>query len=75
MSQLSELATLMSALTLAGSLSSFVGSAFILICYAILPIDYHFRHVLIINLSIAGEKSVAIMMNDGQISWQISLTD
>ena len=55
MPHLTHVETLISALTLAGSLSSVVGSTFILACYAILPLEYHFRHVLILNLSIAGE--------------------
>jgi hypothetical protein len=53
MPQLPESVTVTTALTLTGSLSSLLGSAFILICYAVLPLEYHFRHVLILNLSIA----------------------
>jgi hypothetical protein len=45
---------------LAGSLASLAGSAFILMCYTILPLEYNFRHVLILNLSIAGEQVVTI---------------
>jgi len=41
------------AVTLTCSLLSFVGSGFILICYSILPLKQHFRHILIINLAIA----------------------
>ena len=39
--------------TLVGSLSSFLGAGFILICYMILPQKRHFRHALIINLAVA----------------------
>ena len=60
MQQLSEFSIVLSSLTLAASLSSLVGAAFILICYAILPLEYHFRHVLILNLSIAGEQFITV---------------
>lgn len=40
--------------TLTGSLLSFLGTAFILICYLILPQKRHIRHALIINLTVAG---------------------
>ncbi|KAF9003677.1 G protein-coupled glucose receptor regulating Gpa2-domain-containing protein [Cyathus striatus] len=39
------------ALNLVGSLSSFIGSAFIIVTYVILPTKCHFRHVLILNLA------------------------
>ncbi|KAF8626425.1 hypothetical protein AX15_004887 [Amanita polypyramis BW_CC] len=42
-----------SAVTLASSLLSMLGSGFMLICYLILPLRYHFRHILILNLGIA----------------------
>jgi hypothetical protein len=38
---------------LIGSLSSFLGAGFILLCYCLLPQKRHFRHALIINLAIA----------------------
>ncbi|KAF8337207.1 G protein-coupled glucose receptor regulating Gpa2-domain-containing protein [Amanita rubescens] len=41
------------AVTLGCSLLSVVGSGFILVCYSILPLQHHFRHILIINLAIA----------------------
>lgn len=41
--------------TLTGSLLSLLGTAFILICYLILPQKRHIRHALIINLTVAGE--------------------
>ena len=41
--------------TLTGSFLSLLGSAFILICYLILPQKRHIRHALIINLTVAGE--------------------
>lgn len=40
--------------TLTGSLLSLLGTAFILICYMILPQKRHIRHALIINLTVAG---------------------
>ncbi|KAI9838738.1 MAG: hypothetical protein M1838_004538 [Thelocarpon superellum] len=39
--------------TVIGSLLSFIGAGFILICYALLPQKRHFRHALIINLAIS----------------------
>ena len=55
MSQLSEISIVVSALTLAASSLSVIGSGFILFCYAILPLEYHLRCVLILNLAVAGE--------------------
>ncbi|KAF3929726.1 hypothetical protein AA313_de0209220 [Arthrobotrys entomopaga] len=40
-------------LNLIGSLTSFLGSGFIVITYLILPLKRHFRHSLILNLAIA----------------------
>ncbi|KAK6522422.1 hypothetical protein TWF281_002983 [Arthrobotrys megalospora] len=40
-------------LSLIGSLSSFIGSGFIVVTYLLLPIKRHFRHSLILNLAIA----------------------
>ncbi|KAK6330600.1 hypothetical protein TWF718_002798 [Orbilia javanica] len=40
-------------LNLIGSLSSFLGSGFIVVTYLLLPIKRHFRHSLILNLAIA----------------------
>src|SRR6266576_1176407 len=52
--QLPPIKVAITAITLACSLLSFVGSGFMLICYSILPLQHHFRHILIINLAIAG---------------------
>jgi hypothetical protein len=49
------------ALTVTASLLSLVGTAFILICYLILPHKQHIRHALIVNLTLAG-KSEGIRM-------------
>ena len=46
-----------SIVTAIASIPSVVGSGFILICYSILPLNNHFRHVLILNLAVAGELS------------------
>lgn len=43
--------------TAVASITSVIGSGFILVCYSILPLDYHFRHVLILNLAVSGELS------------------
>ncbi|KAF8344578.1 hypothetical protein F5887DRAFT_264433 [Amanita rubescens] len=43
----------MAAVMATASLSSMIGSAFILICYAILPFGHHFRHILILNLALS----------------------
>jgi hypothetical protein len=55
MSQLSEVSIALAGLSLAASSLSLIGSGFILFCYAILPLEYHLRCVLILNLAIAGE--------------------
>ena len=52
--QLPPIEVAATAVTLGCSLLSFVGSGFILVCYSILPLRHHFRHILIINLAIAG---------------------
>ncbi len=44
------------AVTAAASLLSLIGSGFILVCYAILPLDHHFRHILILNLATSGKR-------------------
>ncbi|KAF8621918.1 hypothetical protein AX15_007413 [Amanita polypyramis BW_CC] len=44
-------ATALTALSTIASLFSTIGSGSILICYSILPLDYHFRHILILNLA------------------------
>jgi hypothetical protein len=43
--------------TATASITSVIGSGFILVCYTVLPLDYHFRHVLILNLAVSGEES------------------
>ncbi|KAL0950073.1 hypothetical protein HGRIS_010077 [Hohenbuehelia grisea] len=43
----------LSVLNFVGSLASAIGSGFILLCYLVLPLRKHFRHVLIINLAMA----------------------
>ncbi|TFK35764.1 hypothetical protein BDQ12DRAFT_759106 [Crucibulum laeve] len=48
-----HLPTTISGIYLAGSLLSLFGSGFILLCYLILPMKHHFRHVLILNLATA----------------------
>jgi hypothetical protein len=42
-------------ITVTVSLLSFVGTAFILIYYLILPHKRHVRHALIMNLTLVGE--------------------
>jgi len=37
----------------AGSLLSFIGASFILVCYMLLPMKRHFRHTLILSLAVA----------------------
>jgi len=37
-----------------GSTSSFLGATFIIVCYLLLPTKRHFRHILILNLALAG---------------------
>ncbi|KAF8712520.1 hypothetical protein AX14_013036 [Amanita brunnescens Koide BX004] len=51
MADMSPVAIAITAVTAAASLLSLIGSGFILVCYAILPLDNHFRHVLILNLA------------------------
>ncbi|KIL56902.1 hypothetical protein M378DRAFT_172311 [Amanita muscaria Koide BX008] len=41
------------AVTVIGSVLSTIGSGFVLICYSILPLEQHFRHVLIFNLALS----------------------
>jgi hypothetical protein len=41
------------AVTVTGSILSMVGAGFVLICYAILPFEHHFRHGLILNLAVS----------------------
>jgi hypothetical protein len=54
MAQLSDMGVAISAVTLTASSLSVIGSGFILVCYRILPVKYHIRHVLILNLAVAG---------------------
>ncbi|KAF8344553.1 G protein-coupled glucose receptor regulating Gpa2-domain-containing protein [Amanita rubescens] len=42
----------MAAVTASTNILSVSGSAFILVCYTILPFDGHFRHILILNLTV-----------------------
>jgi hypothetical protein len=44
------------AVTATASLLSLIGSGFILVCYAILPLKHHFRHILILNLATSGTR-------------------
>ncbi|KAL2060658.1 hypothetical protein VTL71DRAFT_9299 [Oculimacula yallundae] len=53
------------AVTLTGSLMSLLGTAFILICYMILPQKRHIRHALIINLTIADFINAANNSSSG----------
>ncbi|KAK2459257.1 hypothetical protein APHAL10511_008734 [Amanita phalloides] len=53
MQETSTVTVAITVVTAAASLLSLIGSAFILICYAILPLKFHFRHVLILNLAIS----------------------
>jgi hypothetical protein len=53
MAQLSDMGVAISAVTLTASSLSVIGSGFILVCYRILPVKYHIRHVLILNLAVA----------------------
>ena len=55
MPRASNILIAMAAVTATASLSSLIGSAFILVCYAILPSDRHFRHILILNLAASGK--------------------
>ncbi|TFK36167.1 hypothetical protein BDQ12DRAFT_668092 [Crucibulum laeve] len=45
--------SLIVSLNLAGCLLSFIGAGFVIICYLLLPMKRHFRHVLILNLAVA----------------------
>lgn len=40
---------------LIGSALSSLGSGFIILCYVFLPVKKHYRHLLILNLAIAGK--------------------
>ncbi|KAG4412268.1 hypothetical protein IFR04_014594 [Cadophora malorum] len=51
--------------TLTGSLLSLLGTAFILICYLILPQKRHIRHALIINLTVADFINAANNSSSG----------
>jgi hypothetical protein len=53
---MSTISTAITIVTAIASVMSVIGSGFILVCYTILPLDYHFRHVLILNLAISGEE-------------------
>ncbi|KAG9221360.1 hypothetical protein CCMSSC00406_0009937 [Pleurotus cornucopiae] len=50
---LSDFTLALSVLNFVGSVLSSIGSGFIIVCYLVLPIRRHFRHVLILNLAIA----------------------
>ncbi|KAF8344516.1 hypothetical protein F5887DRAFT_970296 [Amanita rubescens] len=54
MTEMSTLSIALAIVTAIASVMSVIGSAFILVCYTILPLDYHFRHVLILNLAASG---------------------
>ena len=56
MAELSDISVIISAVTLTASSLSVIGSGFILICYTILPLKHHIRHVLILNLAVAGKR-------------------
>ncbi|KAK2459262.1 hypothetical protein APHAL10511_008739, partial [Amanita phalloides] len=49
----SPVSTAITAVTAACSILSLIGSGFILLCYTVLPLDHHFRHILILNLAIS----------------------
>ncbi|KAF8345109.1 hypothetical protein F5887DRAFT_1074757 [Amanita rubescens] len=53
---LSKRSPVRAAVTAAASLLSLIGSGFILVCYAILPLNHHFRHILILNLATSGTR-------------------
>ena len=55
MSHLSGISIAVTAVTVTASSLSVVGTGFIIVCYAILPLKYHLRCVLILNLAVAGE--------------------
>ncbi|KAF9489752.1 hypothetical protein BDN71DRAFT_1511848 [Pleurotus eryngii] len=50
---LSDFTLALSVLNFVGSVLSSIGSGFIIVCYLVLPIRRHFRHVHILNLAIA----------------------
>jgi hypothetical protein len=56
MPQLPTILIAITAVDLSFSTLSLIGSGLTLICYAILPFDYHFRHMLILNLTAAGAR-------------------
>lgn len=56
MAQASMVQIALAAVTTTASLLSMIGSAFILFCYAILPFDGHFHHMLIMNLAMSGRQ-------------------
>jgi hypothetical protein len=58
MAGMSPVAIAITAVTASASLLSLIGSGFILVCYAILPLDNHFRHVLILNLATSGKAII-----------------
>jgi hypothetical protein len=58
MTEMSAVSIAVAIVTAIASVMSVIGSAFILVCYTILPLDYHFRHVLILNLAISGMISM-----------------
>ena len=62
MAGMSPVAIAITAVTASGSLLSLIGSGFILVCYAILPLDIHFRHVLILNLATSGKATIISFM-------------
>jgi hypothetical protein len=43
-------------ITVTASLLSLLGTAFILVCYLILPHKQHIRHALIVNPKLVGES-------------------
>lgn len=49
----------MSILNFTGGILSALGSGFIILCYLALPLRRHFRHVLILNLAVAGKSAVS----------------
>ena len=56
MAQASTVQIALAAVTAAATILSLNGSAFILVCYAILPRDDRFRHTLILNLATSGTE-------------------
>ncbi len=57
---MTQASTVQIALTAGASFLSFNGSAFVLVCYAILPFDGHFRHILILNLTMSGRRPLML---------------